>query len=253
MHKKIIIASLLVALALPCYVVLADDTTTTTTATTVDCGSAPTLPTAPATGATAQERQQYRTQMQQYRQDMQRYNQCKRGQFKGERQNIKDQKQQNAQAHCDLINQRITERLNNFQSKQNGDETIFGNIYQRLTNIATRLKGDNLDTTKLTADLATLKMKIDKVNTDYASVISALKETQGLTCGQSQGQFMGKLGVARQILQTVRQDRLDVRSYIQGTVRPDIMALRQQLVKQEKTNNSAGTSEEGTTTAENAQ
>jgi L-cysteine desulfidase len=243
MNKKIIVPLIVLFVAAPLYIAMADDTSTTgdTTAATADCGSAPA---ALAAGATVQDRQQYK-------QDFQQYNQCKRDQLKGERQNLQDQKQQFTQERCDLINQRISDRLNNFQSKQNGDETIFGNIYQRIDNIATRLKNDNLDTAKLVSDLTTLKTKIDKVNTDYASFIDSLKTTANTTCGHSQGEFMGKLGAARGILLSVRQDRLDVKNYILNTIKPDILTLRQQLAKSEQTNKSAAGSDSATATTPN--
>jgi hypothetical protein len=248
MKKRAIIPLLALAIAAPFYAAAMVNTgetgnknetnsgdTTNITTTTVDCGS---QPTAPATGATLQERQQYQEQLHQY-------NQCKRGQFKDQRQNLQnqhqnlqDERQQFTEERCKLVNQRINDRLSNFQNKQNVDSTIFGNVYQRLTNLSIRLKSKGLDTTKLNEDLATLKTKIDKVHTDYVSFIDGLKQTQSSTCGHSQGEFMGKLGAARSILLTVRQDRQDVRNYILNTIKPDIMALRQQLAKQEQADNS---------------
>jgi len=220
MSKKHLIPLLALAIVMPFAIAHGEtigDTEggTMKTTTSKDCGSAPT---APGAGATVQERQQYRK-------DLRTYRQCTR------------QKDQEAktQDRCDIINQRITDRLNNFQNKQNGDSTIFGNVYKRLTNIQVRLKNAGLDTSKLVADLATLKTKIDKVNADYASFIAGLKATAGFTCGHSQGEFMGKLGAARGILMSVRADRQAVRSYIVGTIIPDIKALRQQLVKTEGT------------------
>jgi hypothetical protein len=226
MSKKIFVPLLALALATPLYMASAvattNDETDTTSTVTTDCGSAPT---APKVGATVQERQQYRL-------DLQTYNQC-------QKENMKNQRQQLAQDKCDLVNQKINDKLSSFQSKQNGDKTIFGNVYQRLTNLSTRLKGNGLDTSALDEDLATLKTKIEKVSTDYASFVAELKETTNFTCGQSQGQFMGKLGAARGILMTVRQDRLDVKSYILNTIKPDILALRKQLVKKEGSKTSA--------------
>jgi uncharacterized membrane protein len=244
MNTKTIVPFMVLAIVAPLYVAVADDTSTATgndtaTATTTDCGSAPT---APAAGATLQDRQTYKQALQQYRQ-------CKMANFKSENQNLKTQGQQLTQEHCTLVNQRITTRINNFTKNEGSDKTVFGNVYQRLLNIATRLKGDNLDTTTLTNDLSILKTKIDKVSTDYASFISALQaltSSTGPTCGQSQGQFADQLASARTILLTVRQDRLDVRSYILNTIKPDILALRQQLVKQGQTSSASGS---GSTTA----
>jgi len=244
MNKKILVSLLALVVAAPLYLAMADNTSTigdptgATIAPTSDCGS---MPTAPAAEATVQERQQYRQQLQQYYQ-------CERSKLKAGSQNLQDQKQQFTQQRCDLINQRINDRLSNFQSKQGGDKTIFGNVYQRLTNLATRLKSDNLDTTTLTNDLAALKTKVDKVQTEYSSFIDGLKATTSFTCGQSQGQFMGKLGAARTILLSVRQDRLDVKNYVLNTIKPDILALRAQLAKQEQSDKSTTSSGSPTTT-----
>ncbi|MCX6763847.1 MAG: hypothetical protein NTZ97_03925 [Candidatus Moranbacteria bacterium] len=213
---KKIITIISAALFLASFSLVLAETTTNTETTATDCGNAPT---APAAGATAQERQAYR-------QELQKYNQCKKDQ-------LKEQRQKNIEDKCKLVGDRITERLNNFQNKQNSDTTIFGNVKGRLDNLAVRLKNKGLDTSKLETDLKTLADKITKVNTDYASVISSLKDTENFTCGNSQGQFMGKLGAARSILMAVRQDRLAVKEYIKNTIRPDILALRQQLVKTE--------------------
>ena len=251
MRQKQLIAVLAFVIAMPIAAAYADTTSTTTP---TDCGSAPTRQ---AVGATADQMTAFRTAMQTYRQCTMTNRQNQHAVIKTDQQNLNNQrqtlqgdKQQLNQDRCTIINQRITDRLNNFQSKQNGDSTIFGNAYGRLNNIQTRLKSDNLDTSKLVTDLATLKTKIDKVNSDYANFISGLKDTESFTCGQSQGQFMGKLGAARGILMSVRQDRLDVRGYIVNTIIPDIKALRQQLQKKEGTTNpDAGT----TTTPANNQ
>ena len=80
-------------LALPSSAVLADTATTST----VDCGSAPTIPSATAT---VQERQQYHDQVAQYRL-------CMRTNNQNERTAIKDEKQQLVQDHCTVVTQRI--------------------------------------------------------------------------------------------------------------------------------------------------
>jgi len=237
MRQKYLIAVLLLVIAMPLAAVRADDATgTNTTTAPTDCG---TRPVRPAAGATADQMTAFQTAMQTYFKCVHPNATTGAGWHNGQgNPTIKADKTQLTADRCTLVNQRITDRLNNFQSKQNGDSTIFGNVFGRLGNIQVRLANAGLKTDQLTTDLATLKTKIDKVNTDYASFISGLKDTENFTCGQSQGQFMGKLGAARGILTSVRTDRMAVRSYITGTIIPDIQALRKQLPAA-KTNSTA--------------
>jgi len=240
MRKTVSALALAMIVLLP-SISLAEETTPsniTATASTTDCSSAPTVPTAPAT---IQQRTDYRTALQTYRQCTIKNRQGQRETLTAERQTLRGDKEQFTQDRCDIVNGRITDKLNNFQSKQNSDETIFGNVFKRLTNIQERLKNAGLDTTKLETDLATLKTKIDKVNTDYATFIAGLKTTQDFTCGHAQGEFMGKLKGAQGILLSVRADRMDVRKYITSTIIPDINALRKQLVKKEGTSTTENT------------
>jgi len=156
-------------------------------------------------------------------------------QLTAQRETLKQDRDKLQQDRCDRTNQRITDRLSNFQSKQNSDSTIFGNAFGRLSNIQIRLKNAGQDTTTLETHLKVLQGLIDKVNGDYKEFIDKLKLTQDSTCGHSQGEFMGKLKGAQGILLSVRADRLEVRKYITSTIIPDIKALRKQLQSKEKT------------------
>ena len=263
MRKTASILALAMIVMLP-SISLADDTSTTATTTTpTDCGTAPTRPTPPATA----------DQMTAFQQARQTYFKClhpnatgqgagggqgfglgaghwgQNGQG-GTGQGTATGQNTAMQDRCTRINQRITDRVTNFQTMQSGDKTLFGNLYARLSNIQTRIQNAGVDTTKLQADLATLKTDIDKTNTDYATFISDLQGVQssGDVCGQSQGKFMAQLASARTVLMTVRADRLAVRTYITGTIIPDIQALRKQLQAKEGTTTPAVTTTPAATT-----
>lgn len=152
-----------------------------------------------------------------------------------ERQNIKADKQQLAQDKCKNIETRISNRVNNFENNQTMFQTVFGNMKARLDRLTSRLDSAGADTTKLKADIVILNGKIDKLNSDYASFIDQLKQTQTLTCGQSQGEFMGKLGDARKQLPLIMQDKQDIKTFFQGTIKPDLLAIRQKLAEQKTT------------------
>lgn len=253
MRKTVSALALAMIVMLPsisfAQVVPTTDTTGTTTTAPTDCG---TRPPRPAAGATTDEMTAFRTQMQMYMKCM--HPNATGGQGLGMGGGHWGQNGQGGagqgtaagtalQDRCTRINQRITARVTNFQSMQSGDKTLFGNLYTRLSNIQTRIKNAGIDTTKLQADLATLQTKITQANTDYATFISDLQGVQssGDVCGQSQGKFMAQLASARTVLMTVRADRLAVRTYITGTIIPDIQALRKQLQAKEGTTTPATT------------
>ena len=236
MRKKQLIVALAAIILMPLAAAKADTNATTG----ADCGSAPTRPTV-ASGSTAPTQAQFQTFMQ----AMKTYRTCMgitgtgsggHGFGLGKGMGVANgqgevNNQANKQDRCTAINQRLTNRVSVFQNNQNNDKTIFGNLYDRLSNIQVRLKNAGLDTGTLTSDLSTLQTDINKVNTDYASFISNLQSVQSssATCGNSNGQFMTNLKSARTILTTVRTDRQMVRSYVTGTIVPEITTLRQQL------------------------
>jgi hypothetical protein len=140
-----------------------------------------------------------------------------------------EKKAQISEQRCKNIETRIETRINRYDNNQNRDVTVYANLKSRLDKLVERLKLRSLDTSKLETDLKTLDEKIAKAQTDYETFINGLKETQNLACGESQGQFSGKLGEARKVILTVRQDRIDIRNFLRNTIRPDIQALREKL------------------------
>jgi hypothetical protein len=133
------------------------------------------------------------------------------------------------QERCKNTEERITTRINRFEEGHSMFQTVFGKMKARLERLVTRLDAAEADTTKLKTDLQTLYGKIDKLTSDYNAFIAGLKETQPLTCGQSEGEFKGKLGEARKQLPQIIQERKEIRTFFQETIKADLMEIRKQL------------------------
>ena len=130
---------------------------------------------------------------------------------------------------CDLINQRIDERVSNHTEDIKLRQGIYHNIQVRLQNLIDKADAAGLDTTKLKADLVILNGKVKVLQDALAVYIAALKDTKSYTCGTSQGKFMEKLGTAKTESLAVRNAILDIRNFYKNTIRPDMLALKAQI------------------------
>lgn len=147
------------------------------------------------------------------------------------REAIKDAKVTIVAEKCKLIEANVETKTSRFDSNKAMHQEQYTQMKERLNNLVTQLKAKGLDTTKLETDVATLNTKTDKFVTDYEAYITKLKDTKAYACGHSDGEFRSALQLARTAILPVRQDVIDIRSFYQTTIRPDLIALRTQLAK----------------------
>lgn len=138
------------------------------------------------------------------------------------------QKQEKLEQRCSIVEEKINIKVSRFENNKVRRVNAYNNLRNRVSKFIDKLSSQGYDVSKLKSDLVTLDEKIKKFSSDYASYITLLKSTKDYACGQSEGQFKGKLSEARKQLQIVHQSALEVRSYFQGTIRPDIQAIRAQ-------------------------
>ncbi|MFA6422298.1 MAG: hypothetical protein WCV92_02795 [Candidatus Buchananbacteria bacterium] len=132
---------------------------------------------------------------------------------------------------CQTITQKAEIKLSNYENGQARRVSAYNNMKTRLLKVVERLTAKGIETADLKADLVMLDAKIKKLSDDYALYISALKQTGNLACGQSDGQFKGKLSEARRLLPQVKKDVLDIRSFYSKTIKPDLLKLKAELKK----------------------
>lgn len=161
-----------------------------------------------------------------------------RAEMQNGRQELKDQRQenreQNVEQKCAMIQAKITERNSKFEENKDKHTAVYTNMKERISKFITRLSGEGYDVSKIQADLGTLDGKISKLEADLATQNSKMNETKDFACGHSDGDFKGKLGEARIMMQAIRQEAMEVRQFVQTTLRPDIQALRKQKIEAKK-------------------
>ncbi len=135
-------------------------------------------------------------------------------------------------ASCTLKKTNIEKRLENFDSKKAKHVEIYTKLKDRLSEKLTSWKEAGYDTDKLESDLKELGTKINKFNTDFKAYIDKLTSTKDLACDTGTN-YSASLKEAKNLLKTVRTDVVDIRTYYQKTIRPDIVALKQQKISTE--------------------
>lgn len=128
---------------------------------------------------------------------------------------------------------RVTTHVETLKTRLTNDENIrlnrHQNVIDRLNTIIARLKANNINSDKLTADVAALTEKKAKWQTEYTLLLSKLDATKQYACGASQGQYVQAVKDARAQRLVMHNANMDFWNYVRNTVRPDIQTIRTQL------------------------
>lgn len=163
----------------------------------------------------------------------------KRGQIEDYKNQLKEQKQEfvdnRVQNRCERAGKIIDNRIENYRNNESAHISVFNNLVTRVENLVTNLKnagysGDNL--TKLENDLVTLEQKVKAFSDTYGKYISELEDTKDLACGESDGDYLDAVKNAQGDLTDLRLAAQDIRSFYIGTIKPDMLAIRQQIVSE---------------------
>lgn len=212
MNKKIALATF-ATLAFPVAVTFAQATPTTT-----------------MENSTLNKGQERRAQVTQAKNELAQ----QKNELRQTRETFRNTKEKMNEQRCKNIETRVDTRLKRYRNNEQMLQNVFGKMKTRLDRLVVKLKAAGADTTTLEADLVTLQAKIDKLNTDQASFMATISETQTFACGKSEGEFAEKLGEARKISPLIKQDRQDIRNFFQTKIRPDLQAIRKTLSDEEE-------------------
>ncbi len=137
---------------------------------------------------------------------------------------------------CDAINARVRAHVNNLNVRKDNHIEIYKKRHQQLTELSVRLQSKGYDVTKLTADLLTLKTMIDQLEIEYKEFITSTEATLSLDCLQSLTDYKQYLSGSRVKLAEFRQQARSIHEFLQGTIKTDLKAIRQQKVINDQTN-----------------
>lgn len=145
-----------------------------------------------------------------------------------ERSSVPEKRQEVQDERAKRIQERISLVIARFNNNKDRHIAAYKATKEQVAAIVNALAAQGYDVSKLSQDLKTWDAMIVKFATDFANFINKLTATQQYIPFESQGQFKAALEVARAQLRVVRADDLDIRTFYQTTIRPDVQDLKSQ-------------------------
>ena len=149
--------------------------------------------------------------------------------LKREREEKKLELKENIAERCNLTEEKVDEKIEQFRESQAKHLERYEALKEKLANLIARLEENGYDVTELQNDLIVLEEKIAVLSEKFEAFVVQLEETADYECGNSDGNFVAAMKEAKDALAEVRTATLDVKTYYVETVKPDIVALRDQI------------------------
>lgn len=127
---------------------------------------------------------------------------------------------------CDTVDARSKLIIGRYDQNYPRHVANYKKVAQGVKTLADKLKSEGKDTAKLEAVLTTFNQKVLTFDQQAAAVVDQLKVAQQYACGQSQGKYAEEIKKAHDLAVTAHATLLDLRSYYQNNVRPEIKSLR---------------------------
>lgn len=152
---------------------------------------------------------------------------------------------------CAKIKERIQNQTAKLGSAKIKHMSVYVNLQNRIQKFIDRFeafyaanpgKGDATKLAKLKTDLglstdlatanpATLNSLINAFQASLTDFSAKLASTKNVTCTSAEGEVRGSLADAKVYLQTVHTNAAAIRTYVRGTILPDLLAVKQDIAK----------------------
>lgn len=140
---------------------------------------------------------------------------------------------QTVENRCELLTGRIENRINRFNTLKDERTERYNNVLDRLAIINEKLQNEGYDTSEVEANWQTMNGLVQNYSVAYQEFIAALEDTKQYACGESEGAFRDELDQAQEELKDVRDIGFEIRSFYINTLKPSVIALRNQDPSQE--------------------
>jgi TolA-binding protein len=130
---------------------------------------------------------------------------------------------------CERVTERVKSVSARYQNKHLGAVKQYQTMKTRLQKIITDLKAKGANTTDLETAVAGLDTKITAVTSAHTALLESMESSKQYGCGNSDGALRESLETVKEKREALRASIAEARVYYQEEVRPEIIALRQQL------------------------
>lgn len=126
---------------------------------------------------------------------------------------------------CTIVTQRVDLITSRYEQNKNRHVERYQNIYQKVTELVTRLENEGYDVEDLKASLGELNQKVREFAYEYNQVIKELNDSKNHVCGNNEGEYKQAITRARNNLLKAREKALEIRIMINDEIKPELRAL----------------------------
>lgn len=151
-----------------------------------------------------------------------------------ERQEIRQENREQARQdfienRCERVKDRVQRRVDRYKQRRDFYVERYNNIQSILTNIANTFEAQGYDVSDLRSQLITLDNLIIEFRNNNKQAFEALITSGDFACAENREQFEQNVSLAKEFLAEVRAGAKEIRDYVQGTIRPELQDLREEI------------------------
>lgn len=133
------------------------------------------------------------------------------------------------EARCEKIKTKLDEKMEAIKENHDKHINALNNLKSRLETLILRLENKGYDIDQLETDLATFKVKIDKLNADHKSLLAKIDEVKGKDCSSDLSpKAKTYTGEIRDLIDIIKKDVKDIKNFYKNEIRSDLKAIKSQ-------------------------
>lgn len=137
--------------------------------------------------------------------------------------------QEKERIRCEKINSNVEKIISNYDEKVAKHIEKYQNIVIKVETAVNRIEEKGIDVTMIRSQLETLNQMILNMHQNREQYINTLRDSQNYICGESEGEFKNRIQTARTELNLVKNNAEEIKNYMENTIRPELLRLREQL------------------------
>lgn len=149
--------------------------------------------------------------------------------------NITKTQQAKIIARCQSAQGKITSANANIKSFRLARIEVYKKVVTRLTELSTKLKEAEVDTTELDKQITELQTMVNNFETNVTELSQAGADLANMECTADPTSFKAALEVMRAERKSISDDSAAIRAYIKDTIKPTLQTIRQSVDKPEAT------------------
>ncbi|MCC7197636.1 hypothetical protein IT413_05600 [Candidatus Peregrinibacteria bacterium] len=144
------------------------------------------------------------------------------------REAVKEKIEEKIEAKCEKADVVIEKIIELYTSTRRNHILTLNNFRKKYDELVIKLGTEGYNVSEFKTYSRNLEKKISNYTADLSSFIQALKESQKLACGESNGKYGQVVSNSKELLKKIRTDLQEIKAYYRDTIRPALINLKKE-------------------------